>query len=581
MKSYKNKITALLVLATIGLQYSCSSDFLEMTPKSIISEDQLVTPENAEALVISAYAELGNDHYTAPNSLWPYADITSGDAYKGGGGTGDISEFNAMELFDFNTTNNGLLDQKWFRLYVGIGRANTALRVISQLSSESFPNKTEREAELRFLRAHHYFVLKTLFKFIPWIDETIPSEQYNKISNVALTDQELWDNIAAEFKYAADNLPSSQTDKGRPNKFAAKAYLAKVKLYQAYQQNDANAVTNIDNTKLEEVVSLANEVIGSGQFTLFSDFGYNFLQSYDETGKESVFAIQRSIDDGTPKGRLDWGNALNYPMNPEYGCCWFHIPSQNLVNSFKTDINGLPQFSTFNNSDVKETADFSSSTSFDPRLDHTVAIPGHPWKYDPNFIYQKNWARAIDIYGHFSSLKENQHYKCACFEKVPPFMASSKNTDIIRYADVLLWKAEALIQLNRENEALPIINQIRQRAIDSQNMLKDNGGNAVSNYSMDIYKPGVNCTWNKDFAIKALQWERRLEFAMEGIRFFDLVRWGIAGDYINNYFGQESTKREYIKSGKFTKGKHEYYPIPQNQINFSNGLYKQNNGWNL
>ena len=579
MKRFKSKISVFIVLAAIGLQYSCSDEFLEMTPKSIISEDQLLTPENAEGLVVSAYSELGNDHYTAPNSLWPYADITSGDAYKGGGGTGDISEFNAMELFDFNTTNNGLLDQKWYRLYVGIGRANTALKVIDQLPLESYPKKAERQAELKFLRAHHYFVLKTLFKFIPWIDETIANDEYNKVSNVAFSDQELWEKIAAEFKFASENLPASQTEKGRPNKFAAKAYLAKVKLYQAYKQNDANAVTNIDIVKLQEVVSLVDEVISSGKYALFSDFGQNFLQPFDETGKESVFAIQRSINDGSPKGRLDWGNALNYPMNPEYGCCWFHIPSQNLVNSFKTDVNGVPQFSTFNNSDVKETADFSSSTSFDVRLDHTVAIPGHPWKYDAGFIYQKSWGRAIDIYGHFSSLKENQHYKCACFEKVPPFMASSKNTDIIRYADVLLWKAEALIQLNRENEALPIINQIRQRAINSKEMLKDNAGNAVSNYRMDVYKPGINCTWDNNFALQALQWERRLEFAMEGIRFFDLVRWGIAAEYINNYFDQESSKREYTKSGKFTKGKHEYFPIPQNQINFSNGLYKQNNGW--
>jgi tetratricopeptide (TPR) repeat protein len=579
MKRFKNKISVTFLLLVIGLQYSCTDEFLEMTPKSIISENQLVTTDNAEGLVISAYSELGNDHYTAPNSLWPYADITSGDAYKGGGGTGDISEFNAMELFDFNTTNNGLIDQKWYRLYVGIGRVNTALKVIDQLSVETYPKKTQRQAELRFIRAHHYFVLKTLFKFIPWIDETIPSDQYNKVSNVALKDQELWDKIAAEFKFSSENLPASQTEKGRPNKFAAKAYLAKVKLYSAYQQNEENAVINIDNVKLREVVSLVDEVIGSGQYVLFADYGYNFLQPYDEAGKESVFSIQRSVDDGTSKGRLDWGNALNYPMNPEYGCCWFHIPSQNLVNSFKTDVNGVPQFSAYNNSDVKETADFNSSTSFDVRLDHTVAIPGHPWKYDPNFIYQKNWARATDIYGHFSSLKENQHYKCACFEKVPPFMASSKNTDIIRYADVLLWKAEALIKLGRETEALTIINDIRQRAINSKGMLKDNSGNAVSNYRMDIYKPGVNCTWNNEFAFKALQWERRLEFAMEGIRFFDLVRWGIAADYMNSYFESESSKREYIKSGRFTKGKHEYFPIPQNQINFSGGLYKQNKGW--
>ncbi len=578
MKTFLKITSITMLMLAAGLQYSCSNEFLDMKPKSIISGSQLVTPENSEGMVISAYSELGNDHYTAPNSLWPYADITSGDAYKGGGGTGDIQEYNAMELFDFNTTNNGLIDQKWFRLYVGIGRANEALKVINQLSLESYPLKVQRQAEMRFIRAHHYFVLKTMFKFMPWIDETISGDQYSKISNKEFTDQQLWDKIAAEFKYAADNLPDSQADKGRPSKFAAIAYLAKTKLYQAYQQNDANTVTSIDNAKLQEVVTLVDQVIASGQFSLFSDFGQNFLQPYDATGKESVFAIQRSIGDGTPKGRLDWGNALNYPMNPEYGCCNFHLPSQNLVNSFKTDANGIPQFDAFNNSDVKEVADFNTNT-FDVRLDHTVAIPGHPWKYDPSFIFQKNWDRAIDIYGFFASLKENQHYKCACFAKVPPFMASSKNTDIIRYADVLLWKAEALIDLGRENDALPIINQIRQRAINSNGMLKDINGNYVSNYKMDIYKPGVNCTWDNQFAFKALQWERRLEFAMEGVRFFDLVRWGIAAEYINNYFSVESTKRQYLTVGKFTKGKHEYFPIPQNQINFSNGLYKQNNGW--
>ncbi|WP_372651052.1 RagB/SusD family nutrient uptake outer membrane protein [Draconibacterium sp.] len=572
----KNKTIILLAIIATGFLISCSDSFLEMTPKSIISNDQLLTPENAEGMVIAAYAELGNDHYTAPNSLWPYADNTSGDSYKGGGGTGDIWEFNFMELFAFNTTDNPLVDQKWYRLYVGVGRANEALKVINQLSEEEYPEKTERQAEMRFLRAHHYFILKTMFKYIPWIDETVVGEAYGEVSNREFSDQELWDKIAAEFEFAASNLPETQSDKGRPNMYAAKAYLAKTKLYQAYEQGEDNAVTSINSSKLQEVVDLVDEV--SAQYSLFTDFGYNFLWSHDEGSTESVFSIQRSVDDGTPKGRLDWGNMLNYPMNPEYGCCWFHIPSQNLVNSFKTDGNGLPQFDTFNDSDVLEGADFYDN-SFDVRLDHTVAIPGHPWKYDPNFIYQKDWARATQIYGHFSSLKENQSPNCACFQKVPPFMASSKNTDIIRFADVLLWKAEALIELGRQNEALPIINEIRQRANNSTAMLKMNDGTPSSNYKMDIYKPGVNCDWTQEFARQALRWERRLEFAMEGIRFFDLVRWGIAGDYINNYFAEEKTKREYLKDGQFTEGKHEYFAIPQNQIDFSKGLYKQNHGW--
>ncbi|MCW3804559.1 RagB/SusD family nutrient uptake outer membrane protein [Plebeiibacterium marinum] len=568
----------ILTIALAGFLFSCSDSFLDMAPKSIISGDQLLTPENAEGMVIAAYSELGNDHYTAPNSLWPYADITSGDSYKGGGGTGDIWEFNFLELFAFNTADNPLIDQKWYRLYVGIGRANEALKVINKLSVDEYAEKVKRQAEMRFLRAHYYFVLKTMFKYIPWIDETIEGNAYSDVSNRQFTDSELWDKIATEFEFAANNLSETQSDKGRPNKYTAKTYLAKTKLYQAYEQGDDNSVTSINTSKLEEVVSLVDEVISSGQYGLFADFGYNFLWSHDEGSSESVFAIQRSVDDGTPKGRLDWGNMLNYPMNPEYGCCWFHIPSQNLVNSFKTDVNGLPEFDTFNNSDVSEGDDFQNN-SFDVRLDHTVAIPGHPWKYDPNFIYQKDWARATQIYGHFSSLKENQSPDCDCFQKVPPFMASSKNTDIIRYADVLLWKAEALIELGRQYEALPIINEIRQRAINSTAMLKMNNGNPSSNYNMDIYKSGINCDWTQEFARQALRWERRLELAMEGIRFFDLVRWGIAGNYINSYFVEEQTKREYLKDGRFTTGKHEYFPIPQNQIDFSKGLYKQNYGW--
>lgn len=577
-KYYKIKLFAALFGLSL-LQFSCSKDFLNIAPKATISSNQLNTPANIEGMVIAAYAELGNDHYTAPNSLWPYADITSGDAYKGGDGTGDIQEFNWLELFQIDVPSNPLLDQKWYRLYVGISRCNEALRRLSEISEADFPNKKVRIAEMHFLRGHQYFILKTMFKHIPWIDETAQGTDVNKVSNVDLTDQELWDKIAAEFQDGVDNLPENQTDAGRPNKYTAAAYLAKVKLYQAYVQDDMNNVTSIDAAKLNEVVALTDQVINSGKYSLFSDFAYNFLWDHDKNSTESVFAIQRSIDDGTPKGRLDWGSMLNYPMNPEYGCCGFHNASQNLVNSFKTDgTNGLPMFDTFNNSDAVGGADFFNNT-FDVRLDHTVAIPGHPYKYDPNFIFQEGWIRALATYGHFMSMKETQHYKCACFAKVPPFMSSSKNTDIIRFADVLLWKAEALIELGRQSEALPIINQIRQRAMNSTALLKDNTGAPVSNYFMDVYKPGTNCTWDQNFARQALRWERRLEFAMEGIRFFDLVRWGIAAEYMNNYFAKEKLVHQYLKDGKFTKNKNEYFPIPQNQIDFSNGLYKQNVGW--
>jgi hypothetical protein len=269
---------------------------------------------------------------------------------------------------------------------------------------------------------------------------------------------------------------------------------------------------------------------------------------------------------------------LDYPMNVQYGCCGFHVPSDNLINAFKTDVNGLPEFTTFNNTDVVPTGDYQTNT-FDPRLDHTAAIPGHPYKYQTGLIYNASWARDPQVYGPLLSIKETVAYTDPSFTRFPPFMSSSKDWEVIRYADVLLMKAEALIQMGQETAALPYINMVRQRAMNSTALLVQANGTPTSNYHMDIYKPGVNCTWTNAYALQALMFERRLEFAMEGYRFFDLVRWGIAADYLNNYFAVETTRTSHLVGAHFTKNRDEYLPISENQINFSKGLYKQNPGW--
>jgi len=291
-----------------------------------------------------------------------------------------------------------------------------------------------------------------------------------------------------------------------------------------------------------------------------------------------VFSIQYSKNDGTPVGRIDAGHCLNYPMNVQYGCCGFHVPSDNLINAFKTDATGLPEFSTFNNTDVVPTGDYQTNT-FDPRLDHTAAIPGHPYKYQTGLVYNASWARDPQVYGPLLSVKETVAYTDPSFTRFPPFMSSSKDWEVIRYADVLLMKAEALIQMGQETAALPYINMVRQRAMNSTALLVQANGAPTSNYHMDIYKPGVNCNWTNAYAMQALMFERRLEFAMEGYRFFDLVRWGIAADYLNSYFAVETTRTSHLVGAHFTKNRDEYLPISENQINFSKGLYKQNPGW--
>lgn len=554
-----------------ALLSSCS-DFLDVPSKAILSEEQVAGADNADKLAIAAYASLGNDHYNIPFSLWPYGNVRSGDAYKGGRDEADIQAFYFMETFKNVKTDFGEVDGIWYNIYIGISRANTALRSINNVSEAEFPLKKVRQAEMRFLRAHWYFQLKTLFKYIPYIDENVAVTDYEKISNRDLTNDQLWDKIAADFQFAAENLPASQTEVGRANKYAAQAYLAKTRIYQAYQQDEQNNVTSINTDKLNQVVTLCDSIITNSSYRLETDFGYNFMPGAYENGSESLFAVQYSHNDGTTKGRLNYGDVLATPQG--LGCCDFHKPSQNLANAYKTGTDGLPMFTTFNNADL----DLSANT-VDPRLNHTIAMPGHPWKYDPTLLYQKSWNRSPDVYGFFASLKENVSPKCDCFVQVDPFYGNTKNRIIIRYADVLLWKAEALIELGRHTEALPLINQVRTRAKRSTAQLKMADGNYESNFNVSTYQPGVNCNWTQEFARTALRWERRLEFAMEGSRFFDLVRWGIADTYLNTYFAVEKTKRDYLKNGYFTKNRDEYLPIPYNQINFSKGVYKQNYGY--
>lgn len=556
---------------------SCDS-FLEESPKAVGDSDNLSTPDNIEKMVIAAYSALGNDNYQrGMNALWPYGDLRSGDAHKGGAGPGDMGDFNTFETFVYMRDDVSYLDLKWYAEYIAIARANDALARIVSVEDAAYPRKTVREAEMRFLRAHYYFELKTLFKHIPWIDETDKQEEYINISNVEYTDQQLWDLIIAEFRYCLANLPDTNDDLARANKGMAQAYLAKALLYAAYEQDEKHDVIAIDKTKLQEVVTLCQGL--SSRYSLASDFANNFLCE-TENGPESVFAVQFSHNDGTLRGRLDWGAMLNYPMNPEYGCCGFHQPTQNMVNAFQTDEKGLPLFDTFNQHSLT-TADDVLKTNVDPRLMHTVAIPGAPYKYNPEFVFDLSWTRDHGTYGNFMSLKETVLPDCPCFAFAAPFMSSSKNRDVIRYDDVMLWQAEALIELGRQTEALPIINEIRERAARSTTKLVDVQGDPTGKFNVSSYQPGVNCpAWTQEFARQAMRWERRLEMSQEGARFFDLVRWGIAAETVNNYLAAEKPRRgSYLSEAKFSKNRDEYFPIPKNQINFSKKLYKQNYGW--
>lgn len=557
-----------IICAIVLTTYSCQ-DFLDNEPKGVLSEENIVTPENVDGFVTSAYAAMGNDHYDAPFSLWPYGNVRSDDAYKGGSGTNDIQTFHFFEISSNIRTDFEELDKLWFNCYVGISRTNKAINALNKLEDSDFPLKQTRLAEMHFVRGHFYFILKVMFKYMPYVtEETLPDE-YDLISNRDLTDQELWSAIAENFEYAAANLPANQSQVGRVNKYAAFAYLAKTRLYQAYEQNENHEVTNINPQTLQQVIAATDQVLGA--YALEPDFGFNFLAGSHENGPESVFAIQYSDNDGTLYGRLNYGDVLSVPQG--VGCCDFHKPSQNLVNAFKTSADGLPMFDTFNNEDLNYNQ--LANYDVDPRLYHTVAIPGLPYKYHPDYIYEESWNRSPGTYNYYASLKENVQPDCSCFVNIDPFYGNSKNRIVIRYSDVVLMRAEALIELGQYQDALPLINDIRTRAAASTTLISD----YTSNSKMQTYKDGLNCTWTEDFARQALRWERRMEFAMEGSRFFDLVRWGVVEETLNHYYATERIKASYYSDAGFDAGKEEFCPIPLAQINFSQGLYEQNPGY--
>ncbi|MGF7230491.1 RagB/SusD family nutrient uptake outer membrane protein [Arachidicoccus sp.] len=561
------KTFLLLAMGTVFFLTSCKKQ-LDISPKGVVSQEQVNTPEGAEKLVIAAYAQLGNDHYDQAFSLWEYGDVRADDAYKGGRDASDIQDFHFIETWSNTLVNFGEVDALWYNLYIGISRVNAALNAIESLDKSVYPLKNQRMAEMRFLRAHWYFQLKILFKYVPYIDENVPRDLYDTVGNRTYSNDELWQKIADDFQYAAENLPETKTDIGRPDKAAAYAYLAKTKLYQAYMQDEKNNVVEINKDDLQAVVDATSKVMSYSQYGLDNDFGDNFLQGVSD--KESIWAVQFSVDDGTMFGRLNFGDVLSTPQG--IGCCDFKKPSQNLVNAFKTDANGLPLFDTYNNSDVNPSTD-----NIDPRLDHTVAIPGRTWKYDPLVIYEDSWNRSPDIYGHYASLKEN--VKKDDYIQVGPFYANTKHRVILRYADVLLFRAEALIELGRQNEALPLINELRTRAAASNSLLVDAADNPEGHYLVKPYVNGVNINWTQDNARIAFRFERRLEMAEEGSRFFDLVRWGVADQVLNAFVGVEKTKWPFLNDAHFTKNKNEYLPIPLNQIQFSKNLYKQNYGY--
>lgn len=583
----KNIMTAALVCLTFT---ACSDDFLENKPQGPLSEGNMNDPQAVDLLVSGAYATFGcryadsNDPHWYPVTNWSYGEVRADNAYKGGGGETDAWEIHDMETAKIQP-NNGFLDGKWFNVYCGISRCNSAIRALNKVDENLIPEKNIRIAEVKVIRSHWYFELVRLFNRIPYMDINLPENEYQSVRNDEFTREQHLARIAGELLEAAEVLPETQTEIGRVNRRIALAYAAKVKLYQAYEQDpQTNAVININKSLLQEVVNLIDQVQG---YDLLADFQQLDLLEY-ENGPESVFAIQFSKDDGSSGvGRINWSMLLNSMTGP--GCPWqgdgFFLPSQDLINAYQTDENGLPLFDYQNCPDYGNVV-FDSNGGYtlgnvdgnvDPRLDFVIGRPTIRYK-----TYAERpcglWVRNSDTYGYNNTKRFWLSPESPDATQGWPWGASALNWQLIRYADLLLYKAEALIEIGGSGleEARALINRVRTRAMNSD-YVKDfyDPTKDAANYKIGLYPASV---WNQDYARQALRTEMRLEKAMEGERFFDLVRWGIAKETMNNYFAAEKDNRIYYQNASFETGE-EYFPVPVAQYNFSGGIYVQNPGY--
>ena len=549
-------------ISTIAFVLSCSDSFLDEKPRGVFAENILINRQGIEGMLIGAYSLLDGaggptGDWFAAASNWVFGDVTSDDAYKGTD-AGDQIEINPMERYESLPTN-GYFNAKWRHQYDGVSRSNDVLRLIDEATDIPESEKRRIIAEARFLRGYYHFEAKRMWKNVPYIDEKMISFSDFSTAKVPNT-LDIWPVIVADLEHAYNNLPETLPQVGRVNKWAAGAYLAKAYLYQA---KFALAKPLLDN------IIASGKTTGGLPYALNAEFHTNF-RTIGDNSAESVFAVQNSVNDGGVAGNSRQGDVLNftYTGGPG-GCCGFHQPSQNLVNAFRTDANGLPVIS---GASVKSDQGVLASQPFephdgnlDPRLDWTVGRRGIP-HLDWGPHSGASWIRD-QLYGGPYSPKKNHYYKSE--EGVMTDGSSwtsgyiAMNNNMMRFADVLLMAAEAEVEVGSLEKAREYVNRIRTRANNPVGFVKKPDGSNAANYVINIY----TVVWTDRIAAReAVRLERRLELAMEGHRFFDLVRWGIAAETLNKYLEVEKSLRQYLIGATFKAGVSEYFPIPEQQI---------------
>jgi starch-binding outer membrane protein, SusD/RagB family len=554
----KNKFSILIlsvaiITGTLILQ-ACKKTFLDAQPYGQYPADLVKNKKGLEGLLIGVYGVLdgqgvAGDAWETSAVNWATAGVAADDAYKGTDAN-DQPQMTEVEQYKSQASNRYFYN-KWLAVYEGVSRSNSVIR----LSEDPVIVLTESEkknivGQARFLRGHYHFEAKKMWNKVPYISDT---------TTTYTNTPDIWPDIEADFKFAYDNLPEKQDLAGRVNKWAAACYLAKAYMYQK-KFTEAKA--------LFDVITVSGMTSQGKQYGLLDAYWQAFDAAYDNN-KEEVFGIS-SAASGTVDGSGERSLGLAFPYGGDFGCCGFFQPSQNLVNAYKTSAAGLPLFTTFNDVDLKndqglkdaDTYANDATTPLDPRLDWSVGRRGIPyWDWGPHpgysWVRDQNYAGPFSPKKHVFSKKDETTLTSSGWKNI-----TAKDIYLIRYADVLLMAAEAEVEIGSLDKARTYVNLVRARAKSPASWVQG----APANYVIDTYTAPFA---SQEDARTAVRFERRLELAMEGIRWFDLVRWGIAAETLNTYLEKEKLKRTYKQTATFTKGRNEYFPLPASIIDLA------------
>lgn len=518
MKSKKNTYKAIVLVALATIFASCEPWLTEPSPAVTNLDDYFTSGKSGIYATNAAYVPLTWEYNYTYFSEFFIGDIMSDDALKGGQNISDMADAYDMENFK-TIANNGLLLDYYRAQYQGVGRCNLGLEEVAGLAPDSTLDlrlKNRLLGELKFLRALYYFRLVRVFGGVPLVDFVIESS--DKWQQPRATAQQVYDFIISDLEDANKLLWKKSAypneDLGRATKGAAQAMLLKV---------------NLHIREFDEAKAWGDSVILSGEYALHTNYADNFKLA-NENGIESVFEVQYTIDPtsdfggangegGNGYSRGTFTTILTRSRSSLLGGGWgFNKPTQNLYNEYETA---------------------------DPRRDATILNPTNAQIENPE----------QEIYLGSRYLNKKTGFYDESGKAIPldhPSRGPLNRIDI-RYADVLLMYAEASCESDNLTAAKQALEEVRGRA--------RNGNSAI----LPEFPNYNGYTDSKDDLREAIRHERRVELAMEGHRWYDLCRWGIAKEVMDAYKASE-TEEARSHMAEFIKGKHELFPIPSKEI---------------